>query len=791
LAEGLRRAGHYPWLIEDELRVGRSALEVLQHGLRDSDFVLACLSREALRSGWQEAELRLLVDGLPQERADRLIPVRFEQVELPASLQGRTSIDVLEERWDEGIAKLEDLLREAGGAQPERSRPCGESAQPRDEAWGGMDLSACSPEALQLIRAATIFSPGPLLREWLADTAGMESAEAEKALHELSDKGLLLLDSPGREVTPEQSAVGKLRVELAPDAVERFRKRALLALAQWALGLEETLHPDATAEFDRRRPQAEALLRTIPPSVQPMFWASLAMGLGRILTVQGDDQTGRELLERAVAISEHDPALHPIAIGSLKLLKGLSASLGDYVRAKAYLERAVVIAQALPEKKRAGYLAELLVDLTWLLLERDPLAAKQIAQRALELAESNPDATDADKGWCLFVVALCTRDVEGPAAARPLFEQAFRILETTGLGESLQAAKVLAGLASALLQLGDHDGASASLERALSIERRELGSTHPDVALRLSSLAEIRFAENRLREARELFEQARDLLESRYGPEHKDLGSTLNNLGLTLFRMGDRAGARSCFERAIRLLERMRGPDHPYVASSRAGRLLTLEPGSAESQVEMERVFSTGLTLYQPLQEPGSELLERALVLARSQQAPPAEVSHALSEALRAAEAGGSTRNAARAALLLGAFLGSRGAWESAQEHLERALRLSKQSGDNRLVAEAYRLLGDANLHGSHYEDARLNYAEAIRRYDALGFHRKAAKTRLLLLTMMLQLGRVQDIDSLLPPLHKAVADGFFTDVQERADAELALRLADSLRGPQPQGDTP
>jgi tetratricopeptide (TPR) repeat protein len=508
------------------------------------------------------------------------------------------------------------------------------------------------------------------------------------------------------------------------------------------------------------------------------------MGLGRILTVHGDDSSGRELLEQALAVSEQAPALHTIAIASLQLLKGLSASLGDYVRAKAYLERAMVIAQALPEGKRAGILAELLVDLTWLLLERDPLVAKQFAQRALNLVESTPTATAAEKGWHLFVVALCTTEVDGAAAARPLFEQALRLLETAGLGESPQAAKVLAGLASALLQLGDRDGASAALERALSIERRESGPTHPAVALRLSNLAEVRLAEGRLSEARELFEQARDLLESRYGTEHKDLGSTLHNLGLTLLRMGDREGARGCFARAIKLLERMRGPDHPYVARSRAGLFQTLEPGSDESRMEMERVFSTGLTLYLPEKGPGAELLERALVLARSQQVPPAEVSHALAEALRTAEAGGSTGNAARAALLLGAFLGSRGAWESAQEHLERALRLSKQSEENWLVAEAYRLLGDANLHGSHYEDARLNYAEAIRRYDALGFLRKAAKTRLLLLTMLLQLSHVQEIDSLLPPLRKALANGLFTDVQEHANAELALRLADSLRGP-------
>ncbi|WNG27658.1 toll/interleukin-1 receptor domain-containing protein [Cystobacter fuscus] len=345
LAEGLRRAGHQPWLIEDELRIGRSVLDVLQHGLHDSDFVVVCLSREALHSGWQEAELRLILEGLHLERADRLLPIRFEEVELPASLQGRPLIDVLEDHWDQGVTRLAALLR------------------------GGEEVQSESP---QQMRTVPLRAPGP----------------------------------------------------------------------------------------------------------------------------------------------------------------------------------------------------------------RPPLS-------------------------------------------------------------------------------------------------------------------------------------------------------------------------------------------------------------------EEERVFPTGLALYEPESGPGVEQLQRALVLARSDQVPPAEVSHALSDALRAANEGGSTGNAARATLMMGAVLGSRGAWESAQEHLERALRLSKQSGNDGLVAEAYRLLGDANLHGSHYEDARLNYAEAIRRFDALGLLRKAAKTRLLLLTMLLQLGRFREIDSLRPPLLKALNDGLFTDMQERADVELALRLAGSPRAPWPHGDTP
>jgi tetratricopeptide (TPR) repeat protein len=273
--------------------------------------------------------------------------------------------------------------------------------------------------------------------------------------------------------------------------------------------------------------------------------------------------------------------------------------------------------------------------------------------------------------------------------------------------------------------------------------------------------------------------------------EQEGLGTTLHNLGITLLRLGALDEARRSFERSIKIFERFYGPGHPYVARSRAGLFQTFSPGSDEAQREMERFFSTGLMLFAPRSGAGEQQLNRALILARSRQTPAADVAHALSEALRAADEGGSAKNGARAELLLGATLGSQGAWESAQVHLERALRLARQADEPWLVAEAYRFLGDANLHGSHYEDARLNYEEAIRRYEKLSFKEKAARTRLLLLTMLLQLGRVQDIAPLLPALRGAIQAGLFPDAQTRTDAEQALRLAETMRGPQPKGETP
>jgi tetratricopeptide (TPR) repeat protein len=517
----------------------------------------------------------------------------------------------------------------------------------------------------------------------------------------------------------------------------------------------------------------------------------MSMLMGRVLGDRGEYAAARERLEQAAAVAEQSPALHIVALGSLHELVRLSRTQAYSTRASSYLDSATKLAQGLPKELQHGSLSELWEQRAWVLLPRDPLAAKQAAQRALDLLDSAPETTASLKAQRLLVLGVCTQAVDGAAAAHPILHRALQLLEAAGLGDTPQAAKTLAALVGVLKQLGHLEEAEAAEEQALSIGSRKLESRAIAAASRLTNLAAVREAEGRLAEAKELLEQARDLLEARYGHDHGHLGTPLYNLGLMLLQLGDREGARACAERALKIFERVHGPDHPYSEASRALTFLTLTPESMEAERAWERFFSTGLTLYAPELGPGAEQLRRALVFVRSHHAHPAEVSNALSEALRAAEGQEDFGNAARAALLLGSFLGSQGAWETAQEHIERALRLARRAEHPLLIAEAYRLLGDANLHGSYYEDARLNYAEAIRRYEELGFKLKAARTRLLLLTMLVQLGRAQEIAPLLPSLRQALDAGVFTDTQERTDAEQALRLAESLRGAHPQGDTP
>jgi len=120
----------------------------------------------------------------------------------------------------------------------------------------------------------------------------------------------------------------------------------------------------------------------------------------------------------------------------------------------------------------------------------------------------------------------------------------------------------------------------------------------------------------------------------------------------------------------------------------------------------------------------------------------PAAYEQALTTLIATAETIGDPGDAARAAFLLADFHGRRGAWERASPIAEQALRAARRASKPILVARAYRLLADVALHGSRYEDARVSYEEAIRRFDEVGADELAATSRLLYINLLLQLNR-------------------------------------------------
>ena len=66
--------------------VGESIPSAVARGLAAANFVVACLSSAANKSGWVEAELAATVMRQFKERTERVLPVRLDAVPPPESI---------------------------------------------------------------------------------------------------------------------------------------------------------------------------------------------------------------------------------------------------------------------------------------------------------------------------------------------------------------------------------------------------------------------------------------------------------------------------------------------------------------------------------------------------------------------------------------------------------------------------------------------------------------------------------------------------------------------------------
>ncbi|MEP7125077.1 MAG: hypothetical protein ABJE95_29375 [Byssovorax sp.] len=124
---------------------------------------------------------------------------------------------------------------------------------------------------------------------------------------------------------------------------------------------------------------------------------------------------------------------------------------------------------------------------------------------------------------------------------------------------------------------------------------------------------------------------------------------------------------------------------------------------------------------------------------------------------------------------------GRNGAWETARQLAEQSLALAKRSDQPLLLAETYRLLADTALHGLDYENAKLFYEEAARRFDALDLPKDASTARLLLVPLLLQFGHVERSARHVAWLRTYLGRAE-PGTEDRSDIEDVLRLADAAQ---------
>ena len=205
--------------------------------------------------------------------------------------------------------------------------------------------------------------------------------------------------------------------------------------------------------------------------------------LGLSLLSEGEHSAARTMLDRALRIYQR--RFGPDYIGVTTEVFNLAivnAHLGDYQEARRLFKRAIATWERV-NGPDYPYLAlarsELATVLTAQGLDADATAAYE---RALAIQERTLGMNHRDVARTLAQLSANLAKRRQFGRALEFSTRALDILEQTGERETRRAAYVLIENGKLRAELGDYAGASASYDRALTIYRRIVGASHPDVA---------------------------------------------------------------------------------------------------------------------------------------------------------------------------------------------------------------------------------------------------------------------------------------------------------------------
>jgi len=588
----------------------------------------------------------------------------------------------------------------------------------------------------------------------------------------------------------------------------RSRVRALAERSQWErlvqYGLEWMTNWLGAAldsgspweQVESHRAHIEELLRVAEPFEHLPEAAFAANRFATYFAHREEYTQAVTHLERALRIAEQPANINLPLFNDIRFrLAGILFVLGrDVARAQSLMEQVVASHEAAGPVERAAHLQ----ILSHLQFATGSLAdALASIECAISIDESELDGNHSKFPIRLAIRAELVALMGNGPKARALLEEALVIGERVLGAEHPELVRLLTALASLRSEQGDTLGALGLHEQALHIEIGFLDAGHPQVAQRLARIATMAAFLNDVERARVLVEGILKACETTWEPSAPAWVELLPTLAEVLHELGDLKTARQLLERAdamsagMSVLPRVR-------TKLRLGLLYHKQEAADESQ----RYFADALSLIEALPEGhparalmevmsrtkpspevlapevGADALERALQLFHRTDVPDSAKRAALQRALATAQEADDPTRGARAHFLLAELEGRQGAWEQARTNAQQGLQLALRTSTPALVAEGYRLLGDTALHGSFYEEAQLSYEEAIRRQDELGEFQRAAQTRALLVTLLLQLGRLEDVHQHGRWLREHLSAPELTE-EDRQDLREVLALVD------------
>jgi tetratricopeptide (TPR) repeat protein len=168
---------------------------------------------------------------------------------------------------------------------------------------------------------------------------------------------------------------------------------------------------------------------------------------------------------------------------------------------------------------------------------------------ALEINRTEVDS--ASEAISLRGLAITWLDAGSPARAEPLLKRSARIMESLPETSPEQLASTLSGLGQLYRSENKLTLAENEWSRALELDRKELGDSHPQVAWLMEMLADVISARGEFSVARDYATRAAQTMGAAFGEDSMPLAAALTNRALVEERAAHFDEAAHDYERAV------------------------------------------------------------------------------------------------------------------------------------------------------------------------------------------------------------------------------------------------
>jgi tetratricopeptide (TPR) repeat protein len=476
------------------------------------------------------------------------------------------------DRWDEAIAKAEELLALRAKVQgPKhfetvnaqwRLKTLGQvAAMPKDDRVAYQSASTMREQADPLIRQRKYAATQPLFekaleinRRLLTDNHPDTAISYDNVAYNLEAQGKYAAAWPLFE-----KALEIRRRLLTDDHPGTARSYKNLANNLWSQGKYAQAQPlrEKALAIDRR------LLTDDHPDTA-LSYSDLAASL----SYQGKYAAAQPLFEKALEINRRlltDD--HPHTALSYNNLAFNLYSQGKYAAAQPLFEKALQICRRLltddhPDTARSY--SNLAANLS---AQGKSAAAQPLYEKALvicrRLLTDNHPQTAAS-----YNDLAANLNAQGKyAAAHPLYEKALEINRRLLTDDHPQTANSYSGLAANLNAQGKSAAAEPLYEKALEINRRLLTDDHPNIAASYNNLASNLDSQGKCAAAQPLYEKALEINRRLLTDDHPQTAISYNNVASNLKAQGKYAQAQPLYEKALEIHRRLLTDDHPQTAA--------------------------------------------------------------------------------------------------------------------------------------------------------------------------------------------------------------------------------